>query len=54
MKINFKLLERLNSLRNSLDIFSELSYEERLNHKHYTRLLNEADKIALEINNLNN
>jgi hypothetical protein len=46
---DFKLIEKLNDLRNSLDIFSDLSYEERLNHGHYTKLLNEADRVAKEL-----
>ena len=46
----FKILERLNDLVNTLDIFSDLTYEQKMRHRYYLQLLTVADNLAFKLN----
>jgi len=50
-KTQFKLLEKLNSIINSIAEYTG-SYEDRLNNKYYNRLVTLADNLAHQLSKL--
>jgi len=50
-KKQFKTLERLNDIVNTLDIFSDIDYEQRIKNRYYNQLLMVADNLSRKLLN---
>ena len=50
-KKQFKTLERLNDIVNTLDIFSDIDYEQRIRNRYYNQLLMVADNLSRKLLN---
>lgn len=50
-KKQFKTLERLNDIVNTLDIFSDIDYEQRIRNRYYNKLLMVADNLSRKLLN---
>lgn len=50
-KKTFKLIEKLNDLRNIIDTFFNIPYEQRIRNRYYNLLVNKADSLAKELKN---
>jgi len=48
-KKQFKTLERLNDIVNTLDIFSDIDYEQRIKNRYYNQLLMVADNLSRKL-----
>lgn len=48
---DFKLIEKLNDLRNIIDTFFTIPYEQRIRNRYYNLLVNKADSLAKELKN---
>lgn len=50
-KKQFKTLERLNDIVNTLEIFSDIDYEQRIKNRYYNQLLMVADNLSRKLLN---
>lgn len=50
-KKQFKTLERLNDIVNTLEIFSDIDYEQRIRNRYYNKLLMVADNLSRKLLN---
>ena len=50
-KKQFKTLERLNDVVNTLEIFSDIDYEQRIKNRYYNQLLMVADNLSRKLLN---